>query len=128
MLVGVAKARVAELRNTLQGVMTQRDDLRSRLDELETILRKFKQEYNPNFNDEGVKAAVKGWEDYAAREESDVKDIIPDSEITDILKEDSESSGINWAEFEGADGDDTDIRKQIYLTDTYNSLLTLLSV
>lgn len=127
-LVGVAKARVAELRNTLQGVMTQRDDLRSRLDELETILRKFKEEYNPNFNDEGVKAAVKGWEDYAAREESDVKDIIPDSEITDILKEDSESSGINWAEFEGADGDDTDIRKQIYLTDTYNSLLTLLSV
>jgi protein kinase C substrate 80K-H len=108
-LVSVAKARVTELRNTLEGVMHQRDELSGRVEELETILRKFKEEYNPNFNDEGVKAAVKAFEDYAARE-AEVKDYIPDSEVLEILREDSEKSGVNWAEFENGDGgDDTDV-------------------
>jgi len=108
-LVSVAKARVTELRNTLEGVMRQRDELSGRVEELETILRKFKEEYNPNFNDEGVKAAVKAFEDYAARE-AEVKDYIPDSEVLEILREDSEKSGVNWAEFEtGDEGDDTDV-------------------
>ncbi|OAQ78854.1 glucosidase 2 subunit beta precursor [Purpureocillium lilacinum] len=109
-LVGVAKTRVNELRNTLDGVLQQRNHLRAQVDELETILRKFKEEYNPNFNDEGVKAAVKSFEDYSARQETDVKDQIPDSEIEEVLKEDSDTIGVNWKEFEEL-GDDTDIRK-----------------
>ncbi|GJN82278.1 hypothetical protein PLIIFM63780_005817 [Purpureocillium lilacinum] len=107
-LVGVAKTRVNELRNTLDGVLQQRNHLRAQVDELETILRKFKEEYNPNFNDEGVKAAVKSFEDYSARQETDVKDQIPDSEIEEVLKEDSDTIGVNWKEFEEL-GDDTDI-------------------
>lgn len=110
-LIGLAKTRVNELRSTLNSVVDQRDDLKKRVDELETILRKFKVEYNPNFNDEGVKAAVKGFEDYAAREVAEIKDEIPDSEILEILKEDSATSGVNWREFEEGGGDDTDVCK-----------------
>ena len=109
-LVGLAKTRVNELRITLESVVRQRDDLKTKVYELEEILRKFKEEYNPNFNDEGVKAAVKSFEDYAAREEADVKDIIPDSEVQDILLEDSETSGVNWKEFDTPDeASDTDV-------------------
>jgi len=107
-LLGLAKTRVEELRITLGNVMQQRDDLAGKVIELETILSKFKEEYNPNFNDEGVKAAVKAYEDYAARE-ADAREHIPDSEVFEVLKEDSEVSGVNWAEFEGGEGDDTDI-------------------
>ena len=111
-LVGLAKTRVNELRTTLDNVVQQRDSLRVKADELETILRKFKDEYNPNFNDEGVKAAVKSFEDYAAREAADVQDQVPDSEIEEVLKEDGETGGVNWKEFEDG-GDDTDICKLI---------------
>ena len=69
---------------------------------------RFKEEYNPNFNDEGVKAAVKAYEDYAARED-DLQEKMPDSEVQEILKEDSETSGVNWKQFEGVEGSDTDV-------------------
>ncbi|KAK4145671.1 glucosidase II beta subunit-like protein-domain-containing protein [Dichotomopilus funicola] len=108
-LAGLAKARVGELRNALDKLMDQRDDLQDRVERLEDILGKFKEEYNPNFNDEGVKAAVKGWEDYAASQTSQQNpDDISDSYIIELLKEDGESSGINWAEFE-SDVSDVDI-------------------
>jgi protein kinase C substrate 80K-H len=111
-LLGLAKTRVAELRDTLDAVVNQRNELRGKLEELETILRKFKEEYNPNFNDEGVKAAVKAFEDYAAREETDQKNHISDAEVRDVLAEDTETNGVNWKEFEGvSEGDDTQIRK-----------------
>lgn len=111
-LLGLAKNRVGELRNTLDKVMDQRDDLKDKVEQLEDILRLLKDEYNPNFNDEGVKAAVKSWEDYAAAaEQEEQKSTISDADILDVLKEDGEQSGINWAEFEEADsGSDTDIR------------------
>ena len=107
-LVGVAKTRVTELRNTLDATVKQRTALRARMDELQTILSKLKEEYNPNFNDEGVKSAVKAFEDFAARETSG--DDVPDSEVDQILQEDSETSGINWKEFED-DASDTDVCK-----------------
>lgn len=111
-LIGVAKTRVNELRHTLDKVVEQRNDLRSRVEELETVLRKFKEEYNPNFNDEGVKSAVKSWEDYAAREADTVRPQVIDSDVEDVLKEDSETDGVNWGEFEGGeDGSDTDVCK-----------------
>lgn len=110
-LVALAKNRILELRNTLDKVHDQRDELQERVDELEQILKKFKEEYNPNFNDEGVKAAVKGWEDYAAKIVDVAKTEVVDSEVNEILKEDGESSGINWKEFNTEEVSDTDIRK-----------------
>lgn len=110
-LVGLAKARVSELRETLSMVVDQRNELQDRVNELEDILKKFKEEYNPNFNDEGVKAAVKGWEDYAAKLADAKAPELADSDITEIVKEDGESSGVNWKEFEDNEVSDTDIRK-----------------
>lgn len=110
-LVGLAKKRVAELRETLDKVLNQRDDLQSRVNELEEILKKFKEEYNPNFNDEGVKAAVKGWEDYAAKIADAQASELIESDILDVVKEDDETSGINWKEFDEEEVSDTDISK-----------------
>ncbi|KAG5986093.1 hypothetical protein E4U54_005623 [Claviceps lovelessii] len=109
-LVGLAKRRVTELRSALERVVEERDDLALKVQELEYILRTFKEEYNPNFNDEGVKTAVKAYEDYAAREAEVVRDVQNDADMEEILKEDGETSGVNWAEFEaGEEGSDTDI-------------------
>ncbi|KAK4654354.1 hypothetical protein QC762_409650 [Podospora pseudocomata] len=108
-LVALAKSRVNELRNTLDKVTDQRDDLQDKVDQLEDILTKLKEEYNPNFNDEGVKAAVKAWEDYAAGQPSEPKGDLADSDIMEVLKEDSETSGINWAEFETGEASDVDV-------------------
>lgn len=116
MLVSLAKQRVEELRNTLANIVEQRDDLRREADELREILRKLKEEYNPNFNDAGVKAAVKSFEDYAARDAADTKDVIPDSEIGEILKEDSESTGVDWRAFEELQQDDTEVCEYITFT------------
>jgi protein kinase C substrate 80K-H len=89
--------------------LDQRDDLQDRVEQLEDILSKFKEEYNPNFNDEGVKAAVKGWEDYAAGQVGEQKSDISDGDIMELLKEDSETSGVNWIEFENSDASDVDV-------------------
>ena len=112
-LLGMAKSRVLELRNTLDRVLDQRDDLKDRVVELEEILKKFKQDYNPNFNDEGVKQAVKAWEDYSAKYDGEAQEDAMDIGITEVLKEDGESSGINWKEFEEGETTDTDIRTMI---------------
>ncbi len=108
-LVSLAKNRVSELRNALDKLLDQRDDLQDRVEQLEDILTKFKEEYNPNFNDEGVKAAVKSWEDYAAGQVSEKKSDLSDGDIMEMIKEDGETSGINWAEFEKDDASDADV-------------------
>ncbi len=108
-LLGLAKTRVSELRNALDRLLDQRDDLQDRVELLEDILTKFKDEYNPNFNDEGVKAAVKSWEDYAAGRASEKKPDLSDSDIMELLREDGETSGVNWAEFESSDASDADV-------------------
>ncbi|CEO58678.1 hypothetical protein PMG11_03385 [Penicillium brasilianum] len=99
-LAGIAKARVDELRDALLEVRQQRDETQLRLKELEDILSKFKIEYNPNFNDEGVKRAVRSWEDYAAREVTEGINEARDRDLEEIAKADSESSGINWEHWE----------------------------
>jgi protein kinase C substrate 80K-H len=110
-LLGLSKKRVSELRETLEKVKDQRDDLQEKVDELEGILKKFKEEYNPNFNDEGVKQAVHAWEDYAASLEKEVKVELEETDLAEVLKADSDTSGINWADYETEDPRDTDIRK-----------------
>ena len=67
-LASLAKDRIEELRKSLIDVRQQRNDAIERVTELEALLTTFKEEYNPNFNDEGVKRAVRSWEDYAARD------------------------------------------------------------
>lgn len=99
-LVGLTKARVDELRSHLAKTKTQRDAMVTRVQELEDLLSALKEEHNPNFNDEGVKRAVRGWEDYAARDTDDTWSEAEDRDLDAILHEDGEESGINWAEFE----------------------------
>lgn len=107
-LAGLAKTRVNELRDALSKVMGERNQLKDKVQELEGILAAFKEEYNPNFNDEGVKKAVRGWEDYAAKR--DTQEQLNEVDIQEVMKEDSEESGINWKEFEEDEATDTDIR------------------
>ncbi|EXJ90422.1 hypothetical protein A1O1_03523 [Capronia coronata CBS 617.96] len=99
-LVGLAKSRVNELRAQLEKTKKQRDAMLQRVTELEGLLAALKEERNPNFNDEGVKRAVRGWEDYASRETDDQWSDAEDRDLAAVLQEDTESSGINWAEFE----------------------------
>ncbi|KAI1348529.1 glucosidase II beta subunit-like protein-domain-containing protein [Xylaria sp. FL0043] len=108
-LAGLAKARVNELREALADVVGERQMLREKVAELEGILSAFKEEYNPNFNDEGVKKAVRAWEDYAAKKAEGIEEALSESDLDEIMKEDSESSGINWDEFEDEGITDTDI-------------------
>ncbi|CZR61230.1 related to alpha glucosidase II beta subunit [Phialocephala subalpina] len=101
-LAGLAKARVEELRESLVKVTGKRNALKEKVKELEAILSTFKEEYNPNFNDEGVKRAVKSWEDYAANKVEE-DESAEDRDLEEISKPDTESEGINWAEWETED-------------------------
>ncbi|PMD23086.1 protein kinase-like protein C substrate [Hyaloscypha hepaticicola] len=109
-LAGLAKQRVEELRDALIGLVNKRDELRRTVKELETILSTFKEEYNPNFNDEGVKRAVKSWEDYAAKKDAaaEIDESAEDRDIEEISKPDSETEGINWAEWETEEESDVE--------------------
>jgi protein kinase C substrate 80K-H len=104
-LASLAKERVDELREALEMTIQKRDDARRKVKELEAILSTFKEEYNPNFNDEGVKRAVKAWEDYAANKGSDKTSADDEANVNDIVAPDSESEGINWKEWEEEESD-----------------------
>lgn len=101
-LAALAKQRVTELLEALGDVRKQRDEAREKLKELEAVLSTFHSEYNPNFNDEGVKRAVRSWEDYVAggKVGTDGGDAARERDIEEISKEDSPESGINWHEWE----------------------------
>src|SRR6185437_2217915 len=71
-----------------------------RVTELEKLLASLKDEHNPNFNDEGVKRAVRGWEDYAARDTDDSWTDAEDRDLFAVMAADTESNGINWDEFQ----------------------------
>ncbi|KAK0117594.1 hypothetical protein ONS95_011931 [Cadophora gregata] len=109
-LAGLAKNRVDELRETLLGVVAKRDKLKERVGELEGILAAFKEDYNPNFNDEGVKRAVKAWDDYAAQKlaAGETDESAEDRDLAEVVKEDSETEGINWAEWETEEESDVE--------------------
>lgn len=107
-LAGLAKARVEELRSTLVGVVAKRNGLQEKVKELEGILAKFKEERNPNFNDEGVKRAVQAWEDYAANRMATADESAADRDLEDVVKPDSETEGINWEEWE-TEGEESDV-------------------
>jgi protein kinase C substrate 80K-H len=118
-LAGLAKQRVEELRDAVIGLVNKREELRNKVKDLETILSTFKEEYNPNFNDEGVKRAVKSWEDYAAKKDAagEVDESAEDRDIEEVSKADSETEGINWAEWETEEESDVAARKFTFVTD-----------
>ena len=108
-LVNLAQERVKELRNSLDKTRRQRDAMSARVVELEGLLAKLKEDRNPNFNDAGVKTAVQGWEDYAARETEDHWTDAEDRDLDAVLAEDTDANGINWAEFQTDDSADSDV-------------------
>jgi len=105
-LAGLAKTRMVDLRDALVGLRQQRNSYEERLSELEKILGTFKEEYNPNFNDEGVKRAVRSWEEYAAKEKPQEGDAAHERDIEQMTKGDD---GINWEEFDGAEETTSDV-------------------
>lgn len=112
-LMQLAKDRMTDLRGALTEVRSQRDLSKERLLELEGILTTFKEEYNPNFNDEGVKRAVRAWEDYAAKEKVELGNTARDRDLDEIAKPEEEGGVIDWKDFEEGEQKDTDIRKSI---------------
>ncbi|KAL8827159.1 MAG: hypothetical protein Q9191_003353 [Dirinaria sp. TL-2023a] len=112
-LAGLAKDRIEELRGSLIEVRSQRDSAKSKVLELETILALFKDEYNPNFNDEGVKRAVRSWEEYAARDKESDGNEAHDRDLDEIAKPDSEGGAIKWEEWEKGEESDIDVLYQI---------------
>ena len=110
-LAGLAKERIEELREALVSVRTQRDSGKERIKELETILSTFKEEYNPNFNDEGVKRAVRSWEEYAARDLPTDGDSAHNRDLDEISKPDTEIGAIQWEEWETPEESEVDVRE-----------------
>jgi len=108
-LTALAKTRIDELRDVLGKVNAERADYKTKSEELESILAAFKEEHNPNFNDEGVKKAVRAWEDYAAKKAGEYSNAVAEEDINSALAADSEESGIHWSEFEDMEPTDTDI-------------------
>ena len=107
----MAKTRVTELRDALTGVQAKKVALQNKVNELEGILARFKEEHNPNFNDEGVKRAVKAWEDYAATKDASEAE---DTESQDAAVDETakpENDGIEWETWENDEESDVDARK-----------------
>lgn len=96
----LTKSRISELAKNLASVRLQRDASKMRLVELEAIMATFKEEYNPNFNDEGVKRAVRRWEEYVAGDASDEQGATNDQDLDEMQRG---VDGIDWAEFETSD-------------------------
>jgi protein kinase C substrate 80K-H len=107
-LVSLAKQRTDELRNHLVRLRQERDTSKGRVHELETILSAFKEEYNPNFNDEGVKRAVRAWEDYAARDKTGDDTLAHDRDLDEVTKTDKEN-GLDWDSYLEAEAEDVEV-------------------
>lgn len=107
-LVGIAQNRMSELRNSLVTTRSELNVKKSKLEQLEAIMKTFKEEYNPNFNDEGVKRAVRAWENYIANTVADVANDAKERDLDEITKTDSEN-GLNWDEYVEEE-DETDVR------------------
>lgn len=130
LLVGQAQLRTEELRSNLQRVVEERDQHYLKLTRLEEILKTFQVEYNPNFNDEGVKRAVRAWEDYVAQGQSLADQPVADetaADVWNVMKSDEEN-GLDWTEFAEAETSDTDVCKSCHFSGGIKSpLLTKLS-
>lgn len=132
-LIGLAQQRMDELRETLVTVRQERDSSKDRVKELEGILSTFKEEYNPNFNDEGVKRAVRAWEDYAARDKPSNGDAAHDRDVDELIKSDKDN-GLDWESYQDAEESGADVcelqspwQRPIYLLTTCSVQLGAIS-
>ncbi|KAL8873325.1 MAG: hypothetical protein Q9174_001184 [Haloplaca sp. 1 TL-2023] len=112
-LIHLAKDRIEELRESLIDVRGQRDSAIARVTELEAILTTFKSEYNPNFNDEGVKRTVRSWEEYAARDKTSFTQDAQERDLDEISKPDSETGVITWSDWDEDEETDVDVLYKI---------------
>jgi len=99
-LVSLARERMQELKSSLEKVRGDRDSARSKLEKAEGILKALKEGYNPNFNDEGVKTAVRAWEEYLAQEGEHLENKAEERDLDSLLSEDE----IDWEGFTEVDG------------------------
>jgi len=114
-LAGLAKEKITELKDALADVKQQRESYRSRLSEVEAILSTFKDEYNPNFNDEGVKRAVRSWEDYSARDHADSPDGDREANYQTLL---AGEDTIDWEDFaRGDNNEESDLNTSKFPTE-----------
>lgn len=108
-LAGLAKNRLGEYRAALSTARGKLEESQNKVQRLETILATFKEEFNPNFNDEGVKRAVRSWEEYAATDLSaSPKDEARERELDDMT---NGIDAIPWEDFEGG----TEVNEEIEL-------------
>ncbi|KAF8451242.1 glucosidase II beta subunit-like-domain-containing protein [Terfezia claveryi] len=101
----IAQQRIDELKVYLQKLRDDERDLRERLTEAEKILEGLKQTYNPNFNDEGVKGAVRKWDDYVAEGKSVARSDAEERDLDDLLN----GEGIDWDELMPAQEEEEEI-------------------
>ncbi|KAK6498925.1 hypothetical protein TWF481_011496 [Arthrobotrys musiformis] len=96
-LLDYSKEKVQDYQQKLLKLVDEAQRLREELEKTEKILKTFKEEYNPNFNDEGVKRAVNGWEDYLASKSQEENILSGDylSEVTDLAY-----GHHNWEDYE----------------------------
>ncbi|KAJ6258596.1 hypothetical protein Dda_6642 [Drechslerella dactyloides] len=95
-LLDFSRERYREMKEKLQRLKDDREALQTQLEQTEKILETFKEEYNPNFNDEGVKRAVKAWEDYLASKAAPASDALDFSvDVQSLLYDEP-----NWDEWE----------------------------
>ncbi|KAI5819395.1 glucosidase II beta subunit-like-domain-containing protein [Pyronema omphalodes] len=92
-LATTAKDKVQELKEQLKKLKEQRDAAEERLQKTEAILSVLKTDYNPNFNDEGVKTALRAWEQYQA-DPPIARNTADDTDLQTILDTDD----IDWDE------------------------------
>lgn len=62
------KDKSADVREALRKTIFERNVLKMRVERLEELLKALHTGYNPNFNDEAVKAAIKSWEEYTEQQ------------------------------------------------------------
>lgn len=106
-LVEIGRRRTDELRTQLTSVRSDLLSSRTKLEKLEEVMSKFHEEYNPNFNDEGVKRAVKAWEDYiASYGVGSTPNSANERDLEEIMKEDKEN-GLDWDNYSDEEEDET---------------------
>ncbi|KAK6513813.1 hypothetical protein TWF506_008246 [Arthrobotrys conoides] len=111
-LLDYSKGKLSDHQEKLSKLFDEAQRLKEELDKTEKILKTFKDEYNPNFNDEGVKRAVNSWEDYlAAKTTEDVVTGDYLSEVTNLMYEIHP-----WDDYEP---EDDDIAQDVYAIEAF---------
>lgn len=96
-LKGLVGEKVGFFKESLAYLKGQREQERARVLELEALLASFKAAVGSSPSDEGVKHAVKAWDDYSARGKPAAEEA-RDRDADDLIA--TSDDGISWEEFE----------------------------